>query len=227
MFLSGIKPGSPAYHLAVQAPYLCRPKHHYTVHGRAVPSFCQKHRITQHVVFSPFKSFQNLCPVFALPIYLRCLKPFFLQDIPKLLAGLYQRKKNHRLPVPAVFAHLIGNLVQIRIQCGGDIPGFEISGLHGHTGQVQLQRDRQRLDRGKVSFPDRLRQRIFISQTVEYFPQVPHVSPVRSSGYAQHLRVFEMPQHFLITVRNAMMGFIDNNRPEVICRKSAKPLFPH
>lgn len=46
----GTEPGTTAYHLAVQAPHLCRTEYHNAVHRGTIPSFCQQHRIAEHIV---------------------------------------------------------------------------------------------------------------------------------------------------------------------------------
>ena len=55
VILPGKESGPSAYHLAVQAPDLCRPQHHNTIHARAVPPLCKKHGIAKHVVSSDIK----------------------------------------------------------------------------------------------------------------------------------------------------------------------------
>ena len=59
---------SASYHLAVQAAHLCRPQHYNTVNAWAVPAFCQQHGITQRVIFSRIKLFQNFIAVPAFSI---------------------------------------------------------------------------------------------------------------------------------------------------------------
>ncbi len=49
---------------------------------------------------------------FALTIDFRSFKSLFIQDLFELLAGLYQWKEHDRLSVPAVFHHLVRDLVQ-------------------------------------------------------------------------------------------------------------------
>ena len=147
MVLPFAEPGTAPYHLAVQAPHLRGATHDHTVHRGAVPAFGQQHGIAQDVVVSPVKCFQNFRPVLAFPVYLRCAEPLFVQDLFKFLAGFYKRKEYHRFTVFTVFLHLIRDLVQVRVQGCRNIARLEIPGLHGHAGQVQLQRDCQGLDR--------------------------------------------------------------------------------
>ena len=136
--LSRGQPGPAPHHLAVQAAHLRRPQHHDAVHGRAVPAFRQQHAVAQHVVFPGVKICQHFCPVRTFPVNLCRPEPTAVQDVPELLTGLYQRQEYHRLPVHAVFHHLICDLVQIRIQSGADLACLEIPGLHGYPGQVHL-----------------------------------------------------------------------------------------
>ena len=148
MALSFTQSGPASYHLAVKAAHLCWTQHDHTVNGRTVPAFRQQHGIAQDVVFPFIKGFQDFCTVFALTIDFRSLKSLFIQDLFELLAGLYQWKEHDRLSVPAVFHHLVRDLVQIRIQGCCNVTGFKITGLDGYPGQIQLQRDCHGLDRG-------------------------------------------------------------------------------
>ena len=49
--------------------------------------------------------------------------------------------------VGTVFFHLLGDLPEVRVKRGIQIAGLEVAGLHPHAGEVELQRNRDRLDR--------------------------------------------------------------------------------
>ena len=222
-----MQPGSPAHHLAVKAAYLCGPQHYDTVHGRAVPSFGQKHGITKHVVFPLVEIFQDLRPVLTLPIDLRRTEALFQQDIPELLAGLDQWQEYHRFPLPTVFGHLLRNLVQVRVQGRGKIAGLKIPGLERHPGQIQFQGDCHSFNGGQIAFPDGPGEGILIGQALKHLSQISHVSTVRGSRHPQNPGFREMAQDLLVAAGYAVMGLVNDDGPKIILRELAQPLLPH
>ena len=109
------EPCTAPHHLAVQTANFGRAEHHNAVYRGAVPALCKQHTVAEHVVLALIKSFQYLCPFLALAVYLSRHKTALVQNIAKLLRGLDERQKYHRLALGAVFEHFVSYLIQIGV----------------------------------------------------------------------------------------------------------------
>ena len=71
---------------------------------------------------------------------------FLIEDVPEFFGSPYQREEYDCLPAHAMLDHLLSDLVQIRIQGRPQVARFKVPGLAAHPGQVETQREGQRLD---------------------------------------------------------------------------------
>ena len=180
VFLAGLRrePSAAAYHLRVQRSRLCGPQDDDAVHGRTVISFCQEHRIAEHIVLAVLKILQDLRPVFAVAVHFRSHKSAFVKNLHELLGCGDQGKEHDSLPVHAVFDHLVCDLIQVRVQSCSDLSDLEIAGADANHTDVDLERYRQRFDRHQVSAADCFRHRVFECQRLEVAPEVLHICPI-------------------------------------------------
>ena len=113
------------------------------------------------------KGFDYLRSVLTSAVDFRSLETALIQNIPKFLRGLYKRQKHDCFALPAVLYHLVGNLIQIRIQGVVDIGRLEISVLHCNSRQVEIQRNCKSLYRRKITVLDSLRKCVFIGKRIK------------------------------------------------------------
>ena len=85
--------------------------------------------------------------------------------------------------------------------------------------------DHLRFDRAEIMLTDRLGHCVLVGAGIEVSAQITHVSAVRRGGDSQHIGVFEMLQHPLVGIRQAVMRLVHNDGRKVILRELLQAFF--
>ena len=168
---------------------------------------------------------QNLCTVRTFTVDLGSTETPLLQHFAELLGGADQREEHNGFAVPAVFHHLIGDLLEIRLQRTADVICSVITLGHSNAANVQLQRNHLCLDRTQVFVLDGLPHGVLKSKAVEVFAHLLFQQLIRCGGYTQHICAGKMTEHMLIAVGKTVMGLVHHDGGEIVRRELRQATF--
>ena len=168
--------------------------------------------------------FQHFTAVAGLPVDFGGGHATRLKAGQELLRRGDQRQEHHRFPVRVLRGQNIRDLFQVRVKGVCNIPQLEIPFRLPNAGKVDVQRDGLHLQRGKVAFPNRTNQAVFVGHRFKQFPQVDFIPAVGGGGHAQHTRIGEVIQHPPVRRGNGMVRFIHHNVRELIFGKCRQPV---
>ena len=224
MVFARVNAGAAAELLSVKTSNLSWPKGNDAINRRLIEAFGPKHGIGNKRCFSSSGSVPEpgADPYWCrLHVRQRCRSPGKARRI-----ALRERKvaKSKSLAVRVATGDDVCDPLQVRLERTSQFTSIEVTSDNMHVAQVDSQRDRLDADSAQVAVTNQVNQSCLVRDVLEVVGEQPFVSPVRRRGDTKDAGTLEIPEHALITFRERMMGFVNDDQREMIGRKPPSPV---
>ena len=115
----------------------------------------------------------------------------------------------------------------MRLECVTDFVRVEIPGDRMNVAEVYLEGNCLGADPAQVAITNQVNQSRLVRDVLEVVGEQPFVAAVRRRGNTKDAGVLKIPEHTLITFRERMMGFVNDDQRKVIGSKTPPPVFAH
>ena len=115
----------------------------------------------------------------------------------------------------------------MRLKCVTDFIGVEITGDRMNLAEVYLEGNCLAADPAQVAITNQVNQSRLVRDVLEVVGEQPFVAAVRRRGNAKGAGALKIPEHMLITFRERMVRFINDDQRKVIWSETPPPGFAH